>query len=458
MKQFLVLISMITIGGIAAPYHPFWGLLLYYTFAVLRPQVIWSWALPVEWRWSLYAAVIVLVGTAINFHKVALRGRMTNVSMFMMLYGVLLIFSCLTAYNPSIAQYWGAEYAKVLLMALIASFIIERFWQIRVLSIMILLMVGYIAWEINYLYVFENRRLDVFHYGFGGLDNNGAGLMLSMGLPFAIVFVLSCKLKWQRCAAAFIALIMGHAIMMTYSRGAMLAAVVGCVWLITRHRVRSQALMAAIALTLAASVLAGPEIRTRFFSTTQFESDKSAQSRLDSWSAAWAMAWERPLTGQGIRNSGQYTHNYGADMHGRTIHSIYLQIAADSGIPAMLVYIAMLLAAFLSLRQARRMCRRELDQHALNRPPPLVEEQVRQMDMIAAAVEGSLIVFTFGAIFLSIEIFELPWLLLVLAGVFPTAVESRIKELNQSAAPESKRVKVAGAPFRRVPTFGGAPT
>ena len=47
MKQFLFLITLFTAGGLGSIVEPFWAVLLYYTFAVLRPQYLWKWALPV---------------------------------------------------------------------------------------------------------------------------------------------------------------------------------------------------------------------------------------------------------------------------------------------------------------------------------------------------------------------------------------------------------------------------
>ncbi len=436
MKQFVLLLSMTMVGAVASLWEPFWGVLLYYTFAVLRPQHMWAWVLPVRWRWSLYAALIVLLGVALNLHRVVIKGRFTTVTSMMIVYGVLLLISCITAHDPTIAQTWGIEYAKVMLIALIASVVIEKLWQVRMLTVMILLMLSYIAWEINYLYLFENHRLDVFHYGYGGLDNNGAGLMLAMGLPFAYAYGTSARRWWQRIGCCGFAVVILHAVMITYSRGAMLAGLVGVAWVLVHHRARIQAVLITVVLCMVISVLAGTEIRQRLMSTTNFQQDSSAQSRLDSWDAAWTLAWENPLTGQGIRNSSRYTHNYGADTQGRTIHSLYLQIAADSGFPALAAYLAMLAAAFVSLRVVRRMCRDHLPGRLSGRDPPDDDRELQQIDKLALATEGSLVIFAFGAVFLSLEMFELPWLLIVIAGLLPGAVERHLAHgTNLQAAP-----------------------
>ena len=361
MKQLIFMFVMVVAGSIGAVYHPFWGVLLYYAFAVMRPQYLWEWALPYEIRWSLIAALSVLLGTVIALPRIALQGRANAILWLIIGYGMFVMLSVVTAYNPYIARPWAIEHAKVLLIAIIASMIIEHLWQVRLLAKMIVVCLGYIAWEINYLYVF-NGRLDIFHLGYGGLDNNGAGLMLAMGIPMALAYAMAAPRVWQMVLCAFAAVLLMHAMMMSYSRGAMISACVGVGWLLMTHRPRIHAAWAAVALALVVSVLAGQEIRDRFMSTRDYQRDGSAQSRFMNWAAAWHIAWDHPLTGVGVRNSWQYTAQYGNDRIGRTIHSQYLQTAADSGIPALALYLTIMGVSFHNFRRSRAACEHGIEQ------------------------------------------------------------------------------------------------
>lgn len=435
MKHFFFLIMLISLGGVGSMYNPFWGLLAYYTLAVLRPQHLWNWSLPVEWRWSLIAALLLLVSVALHLSRYLRKARPTLTVWLILIYGFLLLMSCLTAYDPSVAQNFGIEYAKVLLIAVVASFIIEELGQVRLIAAMILLVIGYLAWEVNSLYFF-NGRLDIFHYGYSGLDNNGAGLFIAMGIPLAYAFG-QCKLPlWQRIGAWCLGLFMLHAVMMSYSRGAMLSALVGCAYLLVKHRPRLQAIALAAILAIVISLLAGNEIQTRFLSTTNFHRDDSAQARFDSWSAAWDMIWDSPILGKGIRNSNQYSYNYGADMQGRTIHSQYLQIAADTGLPAMLVYLAILITAWLSLHKTVVIARDYLQGDEQRPPPGKPDLLIQHTAVISTGLQGSLLIFCFGAIFLSVEVVELPWILIVLASVLPRLTLERLEELEPGLATE----------------------
>lgn len=53
----------------------------------------------------------------------------------------------------------------------------------------------------------------------------------------------------------------------------------------------------------------------------------------------WNMVDARPLFGHGVRTSSQYTHTYGADEEGLVILSTHLQLVADSGLVADLIFL-----------------------------------------------------------------------------------------------------------------------
>ncbi|XAL99529.1 O-antigen ligase family protein [Phycisphaeraceae bacterium D3-23] len=442
MKQFLFLTAAVMIGGTAAIAAPFWGVMLYYALATLRPQNLWAWALadmPTV-RWSLLAGGIAIGAFVIHLPTIINTARTNKVLGLLLVYAVLITLSVLTAFNPKVAQFWLEEYAKVIAIAVIASLVIQQLWQVRAMAIMIVLSIGYIALEINHLYFTQGGRLDILHDGYGGLDNNGAGTLLALGIPFAYFLTVSRAGRWvgpRRAIGVVLGLMMLHAVMMTYSRGAMLAAAVGVGWILFHHRPRKQAAAAGLAMVLVVGVMAGPEIRDRFTSTAQFQTDASAQSRFESWGAAWRMAWDNPVLGKGIRNSNAYSENFGADMAGRTIHNQYLQLAADSGIPAALIYITMLLLGVWGVHLARR----KLLRFHGDKEDDLDYEQHARLDEAAAltlALQAALLMFMFSAMFLSVELVELPWLLIVLAGVTPMAVHFFLDAFDDEVQPVSE--------------------
>lgn len=402
MKQMLMLSVLSVLAAVGALAEPFWALLLYYFLAVLRPQFLWDWALPADVRWSLAAAGMVFLGTLLNLPRVMSRARPNVLLILTAVFGGLLLVSCLAASNPGLAMSWGADFGKIILMAVLAGLLIHRPLQLTALAAAILIATAYIAFEVNHLYLTRGGRLDIFHTGFGGLDNNGAGLMLAMGLPFAYVFATGYDGPYRlavRAAAMLTPAVIAHAIMLTYSRGAMLAALLGAAWLAVCHRPRHHAAAGLLAAGVVIAVLAGPEIRERFASTATFHQDDSAQARLTTWKIGWDLAWQRPLTGHGIRNSRLLMQSYDAELDGRTIHSLYFQMAADSGIPAVAVFCTILALAWWRCGQT-----------AAANPA---------MAPLGRACQAALLVYAVGGVFLSVEVFELAWLIIAMAGVMP---------------------------------------
>ena len=443
MKHFLIMLAVTILGSAAAIAVPFWGVMLYYGFATLRPQYLWDWSLSQgpQLRWSLTAGIVAVVATLVNLSTVLRTFRGNKVLVCLAIYAVLLLLSMLTAYNPKTALYWAQEYGKVFLMLFVATLVIQRFWQVRAMGVMIALCLGYIAYEVNFLYLVEGGRLDIYHHGYGGLDNNGAGALLVLGLPFAYFLATSPVGNWSRSRRIFGALLgLGilHAVMMTYSRGAMVTGAVGLAWLILHHRPRFQSVVMTVLLAGSISVMAGQEIRDRFMSTTEYQTDGSAQARFDSWSAAWNMVLRDPLLGKGIRNANAYSQNYGADRAGRTIHNQYLQIAADSGLPAAGVYVGMISLGIVGLGLARRRCVQAEDM-AQDAPTPenaqglsaeAIKDRARDAGLLCLSLQTALIMFAVSSLFLSVELVEVPWLLIVLSGILPHAVDRRLHGLG----------------------------
>jgi probable O-glycosylation ligase (exosortase A-associated) len=400
------------VGG--AAFEPFLSVFVYYHFAVLRPQFLWQWALPQGVAWSFYVAVpALLVAGASLFGAFPRRPPRPGeaaplrawppVYTWVAAFGVWVSVTCLTARDGSVAWPWFVENWKIFVMLGAAALLVRTFRHVHALYLMAAVSLAYIAFEVNYQYL-VNHSLDIWTKGYGGYDNNGAGLMLAMGVPLCY-FAFEGGRRWQRWAFLLLIPLLIHAVLMTYSRGAMLSLFAAAPVAFLRSRRRW--LLAGVGLVLAIlliPVMAGKEIRQRFLTIEHSEVDESANLRRRSWSAAWQMAVENPVFGVGVRNSNLFSYDYGADTPGRTIHNQYLQVAADSGFVGAGLYVGVLASTWLALRRARRAVAGRRD------------DEARRVHCTAAGVEGALAVFCVGAWFLSLETFELTYLLILLAA------------------------------------------
>jgi probable O-glycosylation ligase (exosortase A-associated) len=410
-----------TAFGTAGVYlcHPVCGVWVYYLFAVLRPQYMWEWSLPAGVNWSFYVAVATILAALQQLGKAPVRW--TRSHWFVLAFGGWVALSYVFAYSQQAAYPWFVEYSKIFVMFAACSVLITRIRHLWVLMLLAAASLGYISYEINFLY-FVNGYLGIQRNGYGGLDNNGAGLMLAMGVPLCYFAWEGQKSRWRWAFLAVIPVIL-HAVLMTYSRGAMVSLIAVVPLFVLRSRRRLPLLAFGVVMAFLLPILAGKEIRARFFSIQDNEVDDSANSRRKAWAAAWAITMDNPIIGVGVRNANLFSHRYGADMEGRTIHSQYLQVAADTGFVGVGLYLGAIAAVWGSLRSARRWARDQTDAEA------------QQAYTVACGVEGALVVFCVGALFLSLEVFELPYLLFLCAAQLAALVRSR-EEGAGGAGPE----------------------
>jgi probable O-glycosylation ligase (exosortase A-associated) len=422
MKQLIFMLIMTLAGTVGVWYRPFWGVAVYYLFAVLRPQSLWEWVLPRDVLWSRYvsiATMVVAIAGSLGIIPIVLPGteeiprRFGRSQVLIAFFGFWMVVTYITARDQIQAFFAFNEYVKIFAMMAVSMVLLRSVDQLYCLLILAALALGYIAVEVNDLYL-RAGKLSIYHGGFGGLDNNGAGLMLAMGVPICVLLWDQIRGRWRWFFLALVPLIV-HAVLMTYSRGAMLSLLVTSPLLAFRCQRRMQMVALAAALFFGAiPIMAGPEIRARFLTLENNEEDGSANSRRASWSAAWSMAQDNPILGVGIRNSNLFSYDYGADMVGRTIHSQYLQIAADNGFVGLGLYLAMLGSVWVDTRFCRLAVKGRDDLAS------------RKIYVVATATETSLAVFCFGGVFLSLELFEVPYLLLLLGSQLAAVVRGRL--------------------------------
>ena len=420
MKQliFMIVVTLIGVGGSLA-ISPFYGLAVYYLFAILRPQFMWEWSLPQGVPWSLYVAGATIAATLLGVRpgrqaqngfetRIPERPRWSSAHVFMLLFGAWICVSYMVGGRSELGDLYMVDYAKHFTMFIIAALVIRSVRQVWILVVLAAAALGYIAYEINYLY-FVNHYLGICKNGYGGMDNNGAGLLLALGVPLCY-FAWEGIQKWWRWLFLGLIPVITHAVLMTYSRGAMVSLLVCSPLFFFRSRKRLHLAVIAAALAVLLPFLAGKEIRNRFFTIEKSDQDASAQSRFESWEAAWRIVQDYPIFGAGVRMSNQLSHRYGADLEGRTIHDQYLQIAADNGFVGAGLYLATLGATWWGLRRVRRAAKSGDDPES------------REAYAAACGIEGALVVFCTGAVFLSCEAFEAQYILILLGAQLPAVL------------------------------------
>ena len=251
-------------------------------------------------------------------------------------------------------------------------------------------------------------------------DPNFYGQLLVVVLPLALDRMWQERHRALRWASGGIAALVAAAAVFTFSRGAALAVAAVLVVMVVIHRPGLRAVAAvAIAAALAVPFLP-PGYLDRLTTladvgTVEGSTDVSIRGRTAEVTAAWLMFADRPLTGVGY---GLYDENYqdyvgglGIELRSeaRDAHSLYLEVAAETGLPGIAAMGALILASFAGLRRGRRRFA------ALGRT-----EDAR----LTGALAASLIGFLITALFLHLDFARLFWLLVGVALAVPAVAEA----------------------------------
>jgi probable O-glycosylation ligase (exosortase A-associated) len=328
----LIFTYALTYGGsVAALINPFYGLLIYVCFAIIKPDFLWSFSVPVG-NYSRIIAIALLGGWAIaGFGRWDFgRAKLIVGS----LVGFLFWNAASAAFSAEPDVAWTSVEAlfKVVLPFVVGITIIDTVKQLKQLAWTIMLSQGFVAYEANLSYFQGNNWLE--QYGFGGMDNNCVAIALVCATGFAFFLALADTNPWRRWLAFAVAGLMAHAIMFSMSRGGMVGLMItGAVTfvLIPKRPVYYAYLALALVVGL---MMAGPSVREEFMSSFADEEkrDESAQSRVVMWGNCVELMVENPLFGIGPRHFPLVVQQFGVYNKGKEAHSLWLQAGAELGV------------------------------------------------------------------------------------------------------------------------------
>ncbi|MEV6640579.1 O-antigen ligase family protein [Amycolatopsis sp. NPDC051371] len=246
-------------------------------------------------------------------------------------------------------------------------------------------------------------------------DPNDLAYFLVAALP--LLAALNRR-RWSLpLAAAGVVLVVGAAA--TFSRGGALGLAAAIGWLLLRRvlpwRVLAAAIAAVAALGVGALLVAGPQLN-RALQEKSFIAASNVDTRELRWQAAARMLTAHPVLGVG---PGGFREQYAAESHNAEVdeqtpvaHNMYLEVAAELGLPGFALFAAVVgTAAVASERTVRR----------ANSSPQWTE---------AVAIQASLLAVLVTSTFLSEQYYLPLWSLAALT----VAAETRIRREGEGSA------------------------
>jgi O-Antigen ligase len=330
----LVVTYLLTYGGAAASlFNPFIGLCVYIGFAVVIPEGLWFYSLPLGGNLSRIVAISLLIGWTFKGFGNWQFGKAHGIVMALVGYWLWCILGALAGGLDEAAQKFVEELTKVVLPFLAGITIIDSLARTKTLAWVIVLSHGYLAYEANLaFYAGVNIQTD----GFGGRGNGGLSVTMVAAIGMAFFLGVHAQRWWQKALAFCAAALIAHVILFSFSRGAMLALLATITVAFILMAKSPKTFVSLVAGVLLVSALAGPSVRERFATTFAGEDDRdtSAQSRIELWANCIDSIGKRPLFGLGPGHWPLIAEEYGWPP-GKEAHCLWLQVAAELGLPGL---------------------------------------------------------------------------------------------------------------------------
>jgi probable O-glycosylation ligase (exosortase A-associated) len=396
--------------------RPYVGLVVFSWLAYMRVQDL-TWGFARSFRWSFYVAIIMFVGYLVSDRRGQRLFRPDVRNYMMIAMAVLVGLSVLTADHGGsnvdldfqIKRY--VEFCKIVGIALFTTGIVRTVEHMRLLIWIIALSLGFYGVK-NGIWGLVTFAQTPILRGPGGLlfDNNDFSLALAMAVP--MLWNIGLSEKRVVLKRAFIAMVplTAFTVLLTHSRGGMLSLLGALGVLVWHSKYRVRAIGLSVVVGLIGIVVMPSDMRERFVSIANYQEDGSANARFRSWAVAIRMAVANPLLGVGLSNfRGSYLEYQpnptvrelaGQDIY--VAHNSYLQIWAETGTPALLIYLGFIALSFLTVWRVRaRARRRYAESWIIN---------------YATMFESSLVAFVIGSTFLNRAHFDLfyHWVAVVL--------------------------------------------
>lgn len=266
-------------------------------------------------------------------------------------------------------------------------------------------------------------------------DANYFALDACFIIPLAFVWVWHSRIRWERMFALACLIATIGSTMLGASRGGFIALGIAFLWLVWNSPRRLRNSLVILILVLPPLVLLPSSPLHRLVHPR--ESDVTGENdRIIAWRAGARMIERHPLMGIGLGEFKPQMDNYadpGVDFSS-IAHNTYLEVAAETGLPNLCIFIAMLFFTYRTLGKVRR--------RAADSGPPLVY-------LAATGIQAGFVGYVFGATFLSSEYLKLFWLWMFLPMVLPSFLQARKgKQLKEA---KSAEIMVEAAPERIAP-------
>jgi probable O-glycosylation ligase (exosortase A-associated) len=410
------------LGGVAVILEPFVGIMAYFVLAFFRPQDLFWGLADVRLTYLISLATMGALGVHLLLRpSLAFLRRWETV--FLLVLWLFLRLSIDFGEFGTPQPRWTGYYDKLFLVYFLLLAVTRSLGMLFALCGIIALSLGYLGWWANERYFIDGWYI-VHGPGPTLSDENDFAMFLVMGMGFMWAFARWFRNPFLKIAILALIPITAHGVMVTYSRGGFLGMAVTFAFLALRERtrwVRVAMIVGGVGFFLA---FAGQNYQDRIGSIDDYEEDKSASGRLESWATGMRMATANPLFGVGLRQYVVGYRYYVLDPaeQPREAHNSWVQLAAECGFIALGAYALLVLATVVSTIRVHR---------RLDQLPPGERRMAWALNL---SYQASLVGYLVCGFFLSMEDQEFFYLIVAMAQVLDRLTAAQVREAQTAPA------------------------
>jgi len=390
-------------------------------------------------QYRIPAIALGLTALASLFSGHLLQALQYRVSKLLLLFtGVLIVSSAFSVWRGGSVELITSVWFKSLLVYVLIVSLIQSWRHSAQLA-------RTMAWSIGVLsvlsYIYANGESGRFFLKEGKLSNpNDLAQALLLGLPFLMMlFSQSATLAPTRIVSFFLIGILGIDLLHTGSRGAMVSAAL-CLPVViatSSSKVKIGTALVLVAILASGTLAFSPALRARyltFFDSTVDEDTSEQTARVSEIAVASAMSrrevllesvkvtFLHPILGVGPGMFAESREREAARQGKHAVflltHNTYTQVSSECGIPALVIFVAILVYTFRTATRIHRL--------SSKRPEPYM----KTIAATASALRYSALAYATTSLFLSVAYQAL---LPTLAGMVVALEYSVARELAAPA-------------------------
>ncbi len=412
----IVVTAMVFVGLFYVFRRPHYGIYLWSWISYMSPHRL-CYGFAYNFPFAMITAIVTLLSYA--FSKEPKRIPWTAEIILLLLLNVWFVFCNLFAFYPDLAWTLWNKVWKIQLMTLVTIMLITDRQRLH-----------WLVWAIGLSLGYYGTKGGIFTITHGGVyqvrgpagsfidGNNEVALALVMTVPLIRYLHLQATRNWVRWGLAAAMVLTGVAAIGSQSRGALvaMAAMGAFLWLKSRGKLIT-GIYIAIAIGIMAMVM--PQSwYDRMSTIDDYQTDASAQGRINAWHTAFNVAKDR-ITGGGMDMFQPPTfRRYAPDPENvHDVHSIYFEIMGEQGFIGFGLFVLVGLIAWWRASGIIRFSRK--------RP------EDKWAGDLAAMIQVSMVGFATGGAFLRLAYFDLYWHLVAMVVILHTLLPHR-KTLTQA--------------------------